>query len=361
MHDVFKALNAGTEEDNSGFGSSHHQHRESPDGFLDDDFKSPRRRLNVDNQFASVPSLLSRSASKRCQTPSRRQSSLSRSLSHRSVDASLTSSGSRRSVDGGPSSLSKSASRNAETAGGGGFPSSLSRTASRRSVDAASFASMLSRSASRRSTTPIMYSNSTGVMKPPAVEKKLECTLEELCFGTVRKIAITRHVLLDSGFVFFSYLPILLFFRLMEEEEEVLTIKVKPGWKIGTKITFEGMGDEMPGMQPADVIFEIAEKRHPLFRREGDDLELAIEIPLVQALTGSSFDIPLLGGEKMHLKIDDVISPGYEKIIAGQGMPISKEEGRRGNLKITFLVEFPMDLTCNQRKDAYNILKDCFD
>ncbi|KAK6939898.1 Chaperone DnaJ, C-terminal [Dillenia turbinata] len=327
---ILDAVNAGREEDNSGFGSSYHFHRESSDGFLDEDLKTPRRRRNVDDQFASVPSLLSRSASKRSQTPSRRQSSLSRSLSHRSVDASLTSPGSRRSVDGGPSLLPKSASRNAEATGGGGggFPSSLSRSAS-------------------RSTTPIMYSNSTGVMKPPAVEKKLECTLEELCSGTVRKITITRHVLLDSG--------------LVDEEEEVLTIKVKPGWKVGTKITFEGMGDEKPGMQPADVIFEIAEKRHPLFRREGDDLELAIEIPLVQALTGSSFDIPLLGGEKMHLKIDDIITPGYKKIIAGQGMPLPKDQERRGNLKITFLVEFPTDLTDKQRKDAYNILKDCCD
>lgn len=137
----------------------------------------------------------------------------------------------------------------------------------------------------------------------------------------------------------------------------MLTIKVKPGWKKGTKVTFEGMGDERPGTYPADITFLIAEKRHPLFRREGDDLELAVEIPLVKALTGCTLSVPILGGEKMTLMIEDIIYPGFEKIIAGQGMSVSKEGGRRGNLKIIFLIEFPTDLTDEQRSDAFSILQ----
>ncbi|XP_055829262.1 uncharacterized protein LOC129898660 [Solanum dulcamara] len=201
-----------------------------------------------------------------------------------------------------------------------------------------------SRNASRKSSTPIMFSNSTGLVKPPPTEKTLECTLEELCFGCVKKMKVTRDAMTDNG---------------LTEEEEVLTIKVKPGWTKGTKITFEGKGNERPGTTAADVIFVLAEKRHPLFKRDGDNLELAVEIPLVKALTGCTISIPLLSGEKMSLTIDDIICPGYEKIIAGQGMPKPKEEGIRGNLIVTFLVAFPTEIADEQRSDVVRILQDC--
>lgn len=152
------------------------------------------------------------------------------------------------------------------------------------------------------------------------------------------------------------------FGRLMVEEQELLRIKVKPGWKKGTKITFEGIGDERPGMLPADVIFSIVEQEHPLFKREGNnDLVLALGISLVDALTGCLLSIPLLGGENMNIWINDIIYPGYEKVIAGQGMPIPNEDGKRGNLRIRFRVEFPTKLSEDQRSDLFSLLQDASD
>lgn len=148
-------------------------------------------------------------------------------------------------------------------------------------------------------------------------------------------------------------------YRIIVQEEELLKIEVKPGWKKGTTITFEGKGDEKPGFLPADIIFVIDEKRHPLFSRDGDDLELGIEIPLVNALTGCSITVPLLGGDKMTLSFDNIIYPGFEKVIKGQGMPTPKQQGRRGDLRIQFLVEFPSELSEEQRAEAVSILQDC--
>lgn len=141
-------------------------------------------------------------------------------------------------------------------------------------------------------------------------------------------------------------------------EDKVLTIKVKPGWRKGTKITFEGMGNEIHGMYPADVIFVVAEKQHPSFRREGDDIHLEVEIPLVEALTGCTLAVPLLEGQVMSMEIDDVIYPGYEKIIEGQGMPSHNDPKTRGNLIIKFSVEFPKELTEEQRSNIVDILHD---
>ncbi|KAL3513645.1 hypothetical protein ACH5RR_026362 [Cinchona calisaya] len=263
-------------------------------------------------------------------------------LSSPPVSRSTSPSSHSRSTS--PSPLSRSASKRSVTPIRSAAANLLRSMSRRKSVEATTLPSSLLRSVSRRGSTPIMYSNSNGIMKPPAMELTLECTLEELCFGCIKKIKITRDSVTDDGQII--------------QEDEMLTIKVKPGWRKGTKITFEGMGNEMPGADPADVIFTISEKRHELYSRKGDDLELAVEIPLVRALTGCTIPIPLLGGEKMILSIDDIISPAIQKIIAGQGMPKPHEQGKRGNLIITLLVKFPTELTDDQRSEIVGILQD---
>ncbi|XP_062077307.1 uncharacterized protein LOC133782122 isoform X2 [Humulus lupulus] len=195
----------------------------------------------------------------------------------------------------------------------------------------------------KRSTTPIVFSQSPERKKPPPVERKLECTLEELLDGCLKKIVITRNVIAETGIIV--------------QEEETLWINVKAGWKKGTKIRFEGKGDEKPGFLPADIILCIEERRHPLYEREGDDLEIVVEIPLVNALTGCSIPVPLLGGDKMTLSFDDIIYHGYEKVIRGQGMPNNpKQHASRGDLRIKFLVDFPVELSNEQRAEAAAIL-----
>ncbi|XP_019171809.1 PREDICTED: dnaJ protein homolog 1-like [Ipomoea nil] len=197
---------------------------------------------------------------------------------------------------------------------------------------------------SKRTATPIILSESISRRKPPPVEKRLECTLEELCYGCTKEVKITREILSNTGLII--------------QEEEYVTIKVKPEWRRGTKITFEGKGDERPGCLPADVIFVIEEKKHSMFKREGDDLELGVQIPLVQALTGCTITVPTLGGGEMILNLDDeIIYPGLEKTIPGQGMP--NNQGQRGDLRLRFLVGFPTDLSEEQRSQVASILRDC--
>ncbi|KAK7331615.1 hypothetical protein VNO80_28352 [Phaseolus coccineus] len=199
---------------------------------------------------------------------------------------------------------------------------------------------------SRRSTTPIIFSQTTSRRKPPEVETKLHCTLEDLCFGCTKKIRVSRDVIKYPGIIV--------------QEEEILKIEVKPGWRKGTRITFEGVGDEKPGYLPADVVFLIDEKKHHLYGRDGDDLEICVEIPLVDALTGFSIPIPLLGGENMTLSFEStIIYPGFEKVIKGQGMPNAKKNGIRGDLHVKFLIDFPTKLTEEQRIEAVSILQDC--
>jgi DnaJ-class molecular chaperone len=68
--------------------------------------------------------------------------------------------------------------------------------------------------------------------------------------------------------------------RTTRMEDKVLTIEIKPGWKQGTKITFPREGDQTPSTIPADIVFIIKDKVHPVFRRDGSDLLYTAKISL---------------------------------------------------------------------------------
>ncbi|XP_059650131.1 uncharacterized protein LOC132295883 [Cornus florida] len=280
-----------------------------------------RRNSVNDSFFSGSPSAFSPNSVRRSKTPTPSSAAFSRNRS-------------RRSTTPTPTDFYASISRTAS----GNVIQTTTPTLSAKPKESSKIATR------RNNTTPIIFSQSAARKKPPPIEKRLECTLEELCHGCVKKIKITRDVITDGIIV---------------KATEILEVKVKPGWKRGTKITFEGMGDEKPTWLPADIIFIIDEKRHSLFKREGDNLELGVEVPLVKALTGCTITIPLLGGDKMTLTFNDILYPGYEKIITGQGMPKTKDQGRRGDLRLKFLVNFPTDLSDEQRSDVFSILQDC--
>ncbi|KAH8905433.1 mitochondrial targeting protein [Coniochaeta sp. PMI_546] len=125
-------------------------------------------------------------------------------------------------------------------------------------------------------------------------------------------------------------------------ERKVLHVNVDRGVKSGEKITYTGEGDEAPGIQAGDVVFEIEQKPHPRFTRRGDDLLYHCEIELVTALAGGTIFIEHL--DERWLSVDilpgEAIAPGAVKMVRGQGMP-SFRHHHFGNLYIQFDVKFP--------------------
>ncbi|XP_027359661.1 dnaJ homolog subfamily B member 1 isoform X1 [Abrus precatorius] len=178
--------------------------------------------------------------------------------------------------------------------------------------------------------------------KAAAVENALPCSLEELYKGVKKKMKISRNVY-DA-------------FGKGRNVEEILTIEIKPGWKKGTKITFPEKGNQEPGVIPADLIFVIDEKPHALYRRDGNDLVINQEITLLEALTGKTLDLTTLDGRSLMIPLTDIVKPGAEVVVANEGMPISKEPGRKGNLRIRLDVKYPSRLTPEQKSDLRRVL-----
>jgi len=58
------------------------------------------------------------------------------------------------------------------------------------------------------------------------------------------------------------------------------------GMKDGQQVRFTGEGDQLPGIEPGDIVVILDEKPHPVFKRQKENLVMNMEIDLVDALCG---------------------------------------------------------------------------
>ncbi|XP_017151591.1 dnaJ protein homolog 1 isoform X1 [Drosophila miranda] len=175
----------------------------------------------------------------------------------------------------------------------------------------------------------------------PPVEHDLYVTLEEIYHGCVKKMKISRRVVQADGS--------------SRKEDKVLQISIKPGWKSGTKVTFQKEGDQAPGKIPADIVFIIRDKPHAMFKREGSDLRYTARLTLKQALCGVVFQVPTMSGDKLRIStMQEIIKPNTVKRIQGYGLPFPKDTTRKGDLLVAFDIQFPEKLTAAQKE----VLKD---
>ncbi|EEC78445.1 hypothetical protein OsI_18296 [Oryza sativa Indica Group] len=208
----------------------------------------------------------------------------------------------------------------------------------------------------------------TSATKAPAIERQLACSLEDLYRGATKKMKISRDVLDATGEdgVKGRKVERRGRLRVVHERrherrkptnlEEILTIDIKPGWKKGTKVTFPKKGNEKPNIIPSDLVFIIEERSHARFKRDKDDLIYTHRISLVEALTGCTVQLTTLDGRNLTVPVKSVINPTSEEVVKGEGMPITKEPSKKGDLKIRFQIKFPTNLTSDQKSGIQQLL-----
>lgn len=149
---------------------------------------------------------------------------------------------------------------------------------------------------------------------PSSLQIHVKCTLEELYKGVTKNIKIVRRRLNNQKLV---------------SENKTFELVVKPGWKHGTKITFQKEGDQsLDGYVPAaDIIFNIEQVVHPQFVRIENDLIYVKKISLIDVITGVVFDIQTLDKKTITVRWDDVhVTPNYEQYFSNYGMPCTKTQ-----------------------------------
>jgi curved DNA-binding protein len=153
-------------------------------------------------------------------------------------------------------------------------------------------------------------------------EAPLEVTLEEAARGGKRRISLA--------------------------DGRDFEVRIPPGVRDGQKIRLAGQGGEGASGGPAgDLYLRVRIKRHPRFRREGDDLVVEIPVAPWEAALGATVPVPTLDGSA-KVKVPAGSSSGRRLRLKGEGMP--GPGGRKGDLYASVRIVVPKKLEKRERE-----------
>lgn len=121
-----------------------------------------------------------------------------------------------------------------------------------------------------------------------------------------------------------------------------VSFTVQPSHATGTVLVFQD-----DGTGPGEVRVVLQEEKHEFFKRDGADVHYITSMSVLDSLVGSSVEIKTLGGKMINIPVNDIVFPGYTKVVPGEGLP--KESGGFGDLVLEFDIVFPKSLRPEQK------------
>ncbi|MFM9196197.1 MAG: J domain-containing protein, partial [Planctomycetia bacterium] len=111
---------------------------------------------------------------------------------------------------------------------------------------------------------------------------------------------------------------------------ETISVTIPQGLPDGGRMRLRGQGLPGSGGGPAgDLLLEVRVEPHPVFRRDGDTLEVTLPISLAEAIEGAKVDVPTPWGT-ISLRIPAGTSGGRKLRAAGMG--VRHANGAKGDL-----------------------------
>jgi molecular chaperone DnaJ len=129
--------------------------------------------------------------------------------------------------------------------------------------------------------------------------------------------------------------------------EEEISIVIPPGIRDGEMIRMSGMGEAVSRGITGDLYIKINVAPHPIFRRDGNDLVMTLNLKLSDALLGTKYPIETLDGN-IEVTIPEGVSVNEILRVKGKGVPVSK--GRRGDLLIKLNIKMPTKISKEGRR-----------
>lgn len=117
------------------------------------------------------------------------------------------------------------------------------------------------------------------------------------------------------------------------------------------RVSGKGLPGPHPGTPAGDLMVEFEVDADPIFERDGYDLQVFADVPMIDAVLGGEVRVPTVAGSKTVL-VKPGTQPGLRLRLAGMGVPMDAagRPGKRGDLYATVRVQIPKTLTEAQRK-----------
>jgi curved DNA-binding protein len=128
-----------------------------------------------------------------------------------------------------------------------------------------------------------------------------------------------------------------------------LRITIPAGIENGQTIKLPGHGGKgRNGGPDGDLFISFVITNQTVFKRLGDNLYVSVVLDLYTAVLGGDITIDTLNG-KVKLKVKPETQNGSKVKLKDKGFPVYKNEGKFGDLFITYTVKLPVNLTERQK------------
>ena len=118
----------------------------------------------------------------------------------------------------------------------------------------------------------------------------------------------------------------------------------------GQTIKIAGHGGQgMNGGPNGDLYITFSIANHSGFKRLENNLYTSVDLDLYTAVLGGEITIDTLDG-KVKLKVKPETQNGSKIKLQGKGFPVYKNEGKFGDLFITYTIKIPTNLTDKQKE-----------
>lgn len=128
---------------------------------------------------------------------------------------------------------------------------------------------------------------------------------------------------------------------------EEISIQIPTGIQNGEIIRMTGKGEAATHGMAGDLYIKIHVAPHPVFRREGLNLLMELNVKLSDALTGAKQKINTLDGA-LTVVVPTGVSFGELLRVRGKGVP--GPSGKRGDLLVRINVQMPQKLSAKAKK-----------
>ena len=131
-------------------------------------------------------------------------------------------------------------------------------------------------------------------------------------------------------------------YKLPSGRDEFATIKIPAGVQHGVTFKYAGMGDDsIRNLPRGDLMVVMSVLDSDGYTRKGNDLYTDKTIDCFQAVRGHEFNLKTLEDKIIKVKVPAGTQPNTLLQVQGQGMPIHKTIGIRGNLYVKMHVLIP--------------------
>lgn len=129
--------------------------------------------------------------------------------------------------------------------------------------------------------------------------------------------------------------------------EEEISIAIPAGVDNGEMIRLTGAGEAVAGGVAGDLYIKLHISPNPIFKKEGNNLVMTLNVKLTDALLGGTYTVATLDGD-IDIKIPAGVSYGEILRVSGKGVPTSRKS--RGDLLVKINITLPNKLSRSAKK-----------